>query len=159
MISTNLENAINEQITAELWSSNLYLSMSFALRKEGWEGFAHWMEKQSLEEREHAIAFADFLIKRGGEAKLSIINSLPEGWASLLEIFESAYTHERHVSALIDNLLDMAEEEDDKAVQDFLWGFVREQVEEEASTSAIVDKIKKAEYQGLMFIDAELSRR
>lgn len=29
MISEKLQNAINEQITAEMWSSNLYLSMSF----------------------------------------------------------------------------------------------------------------------------------
>ena len=30
MISEKLQNAINEQITAEMWSSNLYLSMSLA---------------------------------------------------------------------------------------------------------------------------------
>ena len=33
MISEKLQNAINEQITAEMWSSNLYLSMSFSLAK------------------------------------------------------------------------------------------------------------------------------
>ena len=32
MISENLQNAINEQIMAEMWSSNLYLSMSFYLK-------------------------------------------------------------------------------------------------------------------------------
>ena len=31
MISEKLQKAINEQITAEMWSSNLYLAMSFAL--------------------------------------------------------------------------------------------------------------------------------
>ena len=29
MISEKLQNAINEQITAEMWSANLYLAMSF----------------------------------------------------------------------------------------------------------------------------------
>ncbi len=47
MISEKLQNAINEQITAEMWSSNLYLSMSFYFEKEGFSGFAHWMKKQS----------------------------------------------------------------------------------------------------------------
>ena len=28
MISEKLQNAINEQITAEMWSANLYLAMS-----------------------------------------------------------------------------------------------------------------------------------
>ena len=43
MISEKLQNAINEQITAEMWSSNLYLSMSFYFASEGFDGFAHWM--------------------------------------------------------------------------------------------------------------------
>ncbi len=47
MISEKLQNAINEQITAEMWSANLYLAMSFYFEKEGFSGFAHWMKKQS----------------------------------------------------------------------------------------------------------------
>ena len=47
MITEKLEKAFNDQITAELWSSNLYLQMAFYLQKEGWDGFAHWMLKQS----------------------------------------------------------------------------------------------------------------
>ena len=31
MISEKLQKAINEQITAEMWSSNLYLAMSFSV--------------------------------------------------------------------------------------------------------------------------------
>ena len=42
MISEKLQNAINEQITAEMWSANLYLAMSFYFEKEGFSGFAHW---------------------------------------------------------------------------------------------------------------------
>ena len=46
MITEKLQNAVNDQITAELWSSNLYLQMAFYFEKEGWDGFAHWMYKQ-----------------------------------------------------------------------------------------------------------------
>ena len=55
MISEKLQNAINEQISAEMWSSNLYLSMSFYFEREGFSGFAHWMKKQSQEEMEMCI--------------------------------------------------------------------------------------------------------
>lgn len=65
MISEKLQKAINEQITAEMWSSNLYLAMSFFFEKEGFSGFAHWMKKQSQEEMGHAYAMADYIIKRG----------------------------------------------------------------------------------------------
>ena len=159
MISTELQKAINDQITAELWSSNLYLSMAFALKAEGWDGFAHWMDKQSLEEREHAVAMADYLIKRGGEAKVSMIDVVPDKWGSLLDVFENVYKHECHVSALIDKLVDVAAAQNDKATQDFLWGFVREQVEEEATAQAIVEKIRKGGEQGLFYIDAQLAQR
>ena len=159
MISTELQKAINDQITAELWSSNLYLSMAFALKAEGWDGFAHWMDKQSLEEREHAVAMADYLIKRGGEAKVSMIDVVPDKWGSVLDVFENVYKHECHVSALIDKLVDVAAAQNDKATQDFLWGFVREQVEEEATAESIMEKIKKAGDQGLFYLDGQLGQR
>lgn len=159
MISEELQKAINDQITAELWSSNLYLQMSYFLAKEGWDGFAHWMMKQSDEEREHANGLAAYLIKRGGEAKVSMVDVVPAGWGSVLEIFEHVYKHECHVSELINSLVDVASAEKDKASQDFLWSFVREQVEEEATAAGLVEKIKKAGDSGLLFLDSQLAQR
>ena len=54
MIKSKMQQAVNDQITAELWSSNLYLQMSFYLKHQGWDGFAHWMRVHSDEERKHA---------------------------------------------------------------------------------------------------------
>ncbi len=159
MITTKLQNAINDQITAELWSSNLYLQMAFHLEAEGWDGFAHWMYKQAEEEKEHALDMAHYLMSRGGQAKVDKIDVVPEGWGSVLEIFEHVYKHECHVSELINKVVDLASAEKDKATQDFYWKYVREQVEEEATASGIVDKLKKAGEQGLFFVDAQLGKR
>ncbi|MCE9107754.1 ferritin [Bacteroides pyogenes] len=159
MISEKLQNAMNEQITMEMWSANLYLSMSFYFDKEGYSGFAHWMRKQYFEEVQHACSMADFLIKRGGTAKLDKIDVMPTGWGTPLEVFEHVYKHECHISELVDKLVDVAAAEKDKAAQDFLWGFVREQVEEEATVQGIVDKIKKAGDAGIFFVDSQLAQR
>ena len=159
MISEKLQNAINEQITAEMWSANLYLSMSFYFEKEGFSGFANWMKKQSQEELEHAYVMADYIIKRGGVAKVDKIDVVPSGWGTPLEVFEHVYKHECHVSKMIDELVSVASAERDNATQDFLWGFVREQVEEEATIRGIVDKIKKAGDAGIFFIDSQLGQR
>ena len=159
MISEKLQNAINEQITAEMWSANLYLAMSFYFEREGFSGFAHWVKKQYSEEMEHACSMAEYIIKRGGTAKVDKIDVVPNGWGTPLEVFQHIYDHERHVSKMIDTLVDIAAAEKDKATQDFLWGFVREQVEEEANALNIVDKIKKAGDAGLFFIDAQLGKR
>ena len=76
-----------------------------------------------------------------------------------MEVFEHVYKHECHVSELINTLVDVASAEKDKATQDFLWGFVREQVEEEATAQGIVDKLKKAGDAGIFYVDAQLKNR
>jgi ferritin len=159
MISEKLQNALNEQITAEMWSANLYLSMSFYFEREGFNGFAHWMKKQSQEEMEHAYAMAHYVMERGGVAKVNKIDVVPDGWGTPLEVFEHVYRHECHVSKLIDGLLELAQAEKDYATQNFLWGFVKEQVEEESTAQGIVDKLKKAGENGIFYVDAQLGGR
>ena len=50
MLSENLVKAFNAQINAEMWSSNLYLSMSVYFAQNGYDGMASWMRAQSKEE-------------------------------------------------------------------------------------------------------------
>lgn len=160
MISEKLNDAINEQITAEMWSSNLYLSMSFYLAKEGYDGFATWMRKQSQEELEHAYDLADYVAKRGGVAKVGKIDDVPQEWNGAVDVFENVYNHECHVSALIDQLVDVAASVNDKASQDFLWGYVREQVEEEATSQGILEKLKKCkDYGSVLYMNDKLGER
>ena len=141
MISQKLQDAINAQIVAEMWSANLYLSMSYFFAAKGYEGFASWMKAQAHEESDHADVLAQYVMKRGGQAKVGAVDAVPQEWASPLDVFEHVYKHECHVSELIDKLVDVASAEKDKASQDFLWGFVREQVEEEATVQGILDKL------------------
>lgn len=159
MISEKLVKAFNDQIVAELWSSNLYLQMAFYLKKEGWNGSANWMFKQADEEKEHALKLADYAIKRGGEVKVGMIDVVPDGWGSLQDVFENVYEHELHVSKLIDDLAGVAEAENDRATREFLNWFIREQVEEEDSALTIVERLKKAGEAGAFFVDAELAKR
>lgn len=159
MIKIELQNIINDQITAELWSSNLYLQMSYFLKHQGWEGFAHWMLMHSNEEREHAIRMADYLIERGGKVKINMVNLVPEGWGSVLEVFEHSYKQECMVSNMINKIVLHAIEQQDFATENFFRQFVDEQVEEEALFSGIVDKLKAAGDAGLLFMDAQLGKR
>ena len=84
---------------------------------------------------------------------------MKQTWTSPLDAFEDAYKHECHISHLIDNLLDKAVEENDKATQDFLWQFVREQVEEEATASGIVDRIKRMGDTAIFNLDQQYGSR
>ena len=137
-LSTKLSEAFNAQVNAEMWSANLYLSMAVYFKKEALNGFASWMEKQAEEELEHARKMINFAIERGGDVAIGQVNVVPTAWGSPVEVFEHVYNHEKHVSELIDNMLNIAEEDKDHAARAFLFDFVREQVEEEAMATIIM---------------------
>lgn len=102
ILSKKLSEAFNAQVNAEMWSSNLYLSMSVHFQKLGLNGFAHWMKKQAEEEMGHAHKMIDFTIDRGGDITIGQINVVPTAWGSVTELFEHVYKHECYVSELID---------------------------------------------------------
>lgn len=159
ILSKNLSKAFNEQVEAEMWSSNLYLSMSIYFQKAGLDGCAHWMKKQAEEEMEHAHKMIDFAIDRGGDITINQINVVPTAWGTPLEVFEHVYQHEVHVSELIDKMVDIAEADNDHAAKDFLYGFVREQVEEESTAKAIVDQLKMYGEHHAILLDHKLGKR
>lgn len=159
MISQKMQDAINAQVNAEMWSSNLYLSMSLYFSKEGYDGFAKWMKAQSIEEMEHAYDMIDYVIKRGGVAKVGAIDAVPSEWKSPLDAFEETFKHECKVSEMINGVVAVASAEKDNATQDFFWKYVREQVEEEATAQSIVDKIRMAGTAGIFYVDAQLGQR
>ena len=57
MIGKAMQDAMNEQINKEFFSSYLYLSMAAYFEDKNLTGFAHWMRLQANEEREHAMKF------------------------------------------------------------------------------------------------------
>lgn len=158
-LTKKLSDAFNEQIKEEMWSSNLYLQMAVYFKDMGLDGCANWMMRQTEEELEHAHKLMDYSIMRGGKVTIQQIGAVPNEWESPQAVFEQVYKHECHISELIDKLMDLAISENDKATQDFLWWFVREQVEEEDSTKKILDKLNLYGVHGLYCIEKELGKR
>ncbi|UCG13517.1 MAG: ferritin [Deltaproteobacteria bacterium] len=162
MLSQKLEDALNGQSNAEFYSSYLYLSMSAYFQSRNLNGFAHWMRIQAQEELQHALKFYDYVHERGGTVTLTTVEQPPSTWESPLAAFENAYQHEQHVTSLINELYSLAEAERDRATMIFLDWFISEQVEEEASASDVVEKIKLIgddTGSGLYMLDRELGER
>ena len=161
MIDGRMQEALNKHANAEFYSSYLYLSMSAYFQSINLAGFAHWMRIQAREELAHALKFYDHVIERGGRASLQLVETPPIQWDSPLAAFEDAYRHEQKVTGLINQLVDEAVQTRDHATNNFLQWFVVEQVEEEASTDAIVQKLKLVGDApgGLLMIDHHLGER
>ncbi len=161
MLNPKTQDALNEQINAELYSAYLYLSMSAYFESENLKGMAHWMRIQGQEELGHVMRFFDFINERDGRVLLTQIESPKTEWTSPLDAFEDAYRHECKISGLINGLVDLALAERDHAANSFLQWFVTEQIEEESAAQEIVGKLKLAGDNGaiLFMVDAELAQR
>ncbi len=161
MIDGRTQEALNKHANAEFYSSYLYLSMSAYFQSINLTGFAHWMRVQAREELAHAIKFYDQVIERGGRVSLQVVEAPASQWDSPLAAFEEAYRHEQKVTGLINQLVDDAVQSKDHATNAFLQWFVSEQVEEEASVDAIVQKLKLVGGApgGLFMIDHHLGER
>ena len=144
MLKSQMQDALNKQINAELYSSYIYLAMSAHCAQKGLTGMAHWLTLQANEEVAHAMKIFGYVIDRGGEVVLAKIDAPKGTWESPLDVFKTAYKHECHVSSLIDGLVVEAREHNDIATENFLLWFVTEQVEEEASAQEAVDKLALA---------------
>ena len=161
MLSEKIQAAINKQIVAETYSAYLYWSMAAYFESVNLAGCAQWMKAQVQEELFHAAKLFNFVAERGGRVKLGAIDAPPTEWDSPLAVFEHAYQHEQKVTGLINGLVDLAVEERDHATRNFLDWYVDEQVEEEASADAVVQKLKMVGDApgGLFMIDSELGQR
>lgn len=161
IISKKMEEAINKQINAEFYSAYLYLSMAAYFESTNLSGFANWMELQAQEEKEHAMKLYHYVVERGGRIVLDAIQKPQSEWKSPLDVFEAVYAHEKHVTELIYNLMDVAKSEKDYASEVMLHWFVKEQVEEEANASSILERIKmvKDSVNGILQYDKILGKR
>ena len=161
MLKPNIQEALNEQINAELYSSYLYLSMSAHFESQTLAGMANWMRIQAQEELVHAMKFFDFINERDGRVLLTRIEDPKTEWASPLDAFADSLGHEVKVTGLINALVDLSLAEKDHATNTFLQWFVTEQVEEESAAKTIVDKLKLIGDNpvALYMLDGELGQR
>ena len=161
MLSSTMEEALNQQVNAELYSAYLYLSMSAYFSEVNLNGFSHWMRLQAQEELSHALKIYDYVNDRGGRPFLDTIEAPPKSWDSPTQVFENVLNHEQKVTAMINNLVDQAVQEKDHATNNFLQWFVSEQVEEESSANEVLQKVKMTgnDGGGLFMLDQEMGKR
>ena len=161
MIGKAMQEAMNEQINKEFFSSYLYLSMAAYFEDKNLTGFAHWMRLQADEEREHAMKFYNYILDAGGRVYLKAIDAPETDWKSNLQVAERVAEHEARVTASIHDLYALALDEKDYAAQVMLHWFISEQVEEEKNAAELVAKLKLIEERGtaVLMLDHRLSKR
>jgi ferritin len=157
----SMEQALNDQVSKEFYAFYLYLAMSAWFAERNFDGFAKWMRIQADEERAHALRLYDFVLDRGGHITLGPVQEPPTRWKTPFEVFDDAKKHEQLVSGSINELYTRALAEKDYPSQVMLQWFISEQVEEEKTSTAIVERIRLVgdEPSGLLILDNQMGQR
>ena len=160
-MSRELFKAINDQINAELWSAYLYLSMSMDCEAKGYKGIANWFFVQFQEEQDHARIFMNYLNSRDEKVVLLPIAEVQTEWDSVLDMYKDTLNHEKKVTAMINNIAAIAQQDCDYASINRITWFIDEQVEEEEAAREMITTFEAVEGNkyGMYMIDKELAAR
>lgn len=158
MLSENLLQKLNEQVTHEFYASNLYLQMSAWCNHKGLNGSAKFLKDHAADEMSHMQKIFGYIQDTGALAVIDTIKKPEITFENIQDIFTQTYTHEKMITAKINELVDIALNEKDYSTFNFLQWYVAEQHEEEKLFKSILDKIEiiGLDGRGLFMIDREI---
>jgi ferritin len=156
MLKKKVENICNRQVEREGYSSNLYLAMASWAETNGLAGVAGWLYSQAEEEKMHMLKFIKYINERGGNAVIPAFKKPPADFKNVEEMFREVLKHEQFVTSSINEIVDLTLAEKDFNTHNFLQWFIAEQVEEESSAQAIIDKLRLGGKNSLYQFDRDI---
>jgi ferritin len=123
---------------------------------EGYEGITQWLYLQSDEERTHMLKFIHFINERGGEAVVPAFKLPPAKYKDVVDVFNQVLKHEEFITASINEIVALCNNEKDFSTLNFLQWYVNEQLLEEKAARAIIDKLKIVGKDNLYLFDKDI---
>lgn len=156
MLPKKVEEILNQQIEREDYSSQLYLSMASWAENKGFEGVSNWLYVQAEEERVHMLKLVRYVNERDGVAKIPGIKTPPTDFEDVFVMFDKVLAHEKYISGSINEIVAVCFAENDFTTQSWIQWFVTEQIEEESSVKAIIDKLNLLGKNNLYMFDRDI---
>lgn len=156
MLSTKVEELLSAQVEKEGYSSLLYLSMASWAETKGYPGISQWLYAQADEEKSHMLEFVHYINDRGGKAVIPGLKKPPESYQGIKQLFNDVMGHEQFISASINDIVELCVQERDFTTQNWLQGFVAEQIQEEASVQAILDRLNLIGDNNMYMFDRDI---
>lgn len=156
MLNKKVEKALVAQVEKEGYSSHLYLAMAGWAESKGMEGIAKWLYAQADEERMHMLKFILYVNERSGRAIIPGFDKPPVDFDGVKKMFEQVLQHEEYVTKSINDIVQVCLDEKDFTTHNWIQWFVQEQIEEEASARAILDKLNLVGDGSLYLFDRDI---
>jgi bacterioferritin B len=144
MAEKSFAAALNEQIANEFAASQQYVGMAVYYDAETLPRLAHFFYRQALEEREHAMMMVQYLLDVGEEVHIPDIKAQETSYSDGVTPVKKALEQEKRVGGEIFALFELARELKDYRAEQFMQWFVKEQVEEVALMSDLLNVVERS---------------
>ena len=145
--------ALNAQIGREFAASQQYVAAAVYYDRETLPRLASFFYEQAKEERTHAMMMVRYLIDVGVEPAIPGVDAPRTGFSTFVEPIELALRQEQEVGDQISELVGVARDEKDYLSEQFVQWFLKEQIEEVALMSGVLDVARRAGDQALLVED------
>jgi ferritin len=138
MPSDDLCQKINEQIASEFAAEQQYIAIAVHYDALTLPRLATLFYKQALEERNHALMLVKYLLDRDASVKIPGVSAPRTDFGDVVEPVALSLEQEKRVGDQIEALSQVSRDEKDYLTEQFLIWFLKEQVEEVAKMSSLL---------------------
>jgi ferritin len=138
MPSDALIEKINEQIAYEFAAEQQYIAIAVHYDGLTLPRLATLFYKQALEERNHAMMLVQYLLDRDAKITIPGVEAPRSDFGDVVEPIALSLEQEKRVGDQIEALSQTARDEKDYLSEQFLIWFLKEQVEEVAKMSSLL---------------------
>ena len=141
---------LHEQIANEFGAEQQYVAMAAYYESQTLPQLANLFYKQALEERNHAMMMVAFLLDRGGKLHIPGVAEPVNDFEDFIAPIALALEQEQKVAGQIEDLARVARDERDYASEQFTHWFIKEQVEEVAKMSGLLQVAERERANPMM---------
>ena len=146
------------QVANEFGASQQYVAIAVYYDAETLPQLAAYFYRQAVEERNHAMMLVQYLLDAGEEPTIPGVGAPRTTFSSPTEPVQLALAQERMVTEQISALTRIAREDGDTLGEQFLGWFLKEQVEEMASMTALLRTVERASDSNILLVEDYLAR-
>jgi bacterioferritin B len=147
---TSFATTLNEQVASEFAAHQQYVAIAAHYDGETLPQLAAFFYRQAIEERNHAMMIIQYLLDAGHEVTVPGVEAPQSRFADTVAPVQLALDQEKRVSEQVANLARLAREEGDYQGEQFMQWFIKEQVEEVSSMSALLKIVERAKDNPLL---------
>lgn len=145
MSTPTFNDLLARQVGNEFAASHQYIAVAVWFHGQDLPQLAKHFYRQSLEERNHAMMMVRYILDRGLKVAIPGVEPVRNDFNNVEEPLALALDQEKEVTENIKELFSAARAENDALGEQFMLWFLKEQVEEVASMSTLLNIARRAD--------------